>query len=72
MAFRIALFTLPAAAVAALVLLLNALEADIGIAVASLGLVAVSTGAVMGCWADKLPELRARRHHRLAGVHHGD
>lgn len=76
-ALRISLAALPAAAVVALVLLLNGLDAGAGIAVAALGLVAVASGAALGYFADRLPELpRARRRHsdgtgRLAGVHHG-
>lgn len=77
MALRIALAALPAAAVVALVLLLNSLDVGTGVAVAALGLVAVASGAALGYFADRLPELpRARRRHsdgtgRLAGVHHG-
>jgi hypothetical protein len=73
MAIRIALFAVPTAAVAGLVLLLNGLDAGTGIAVAAFGLVAVATGAALGYFADRLPELpQTRRPHRLAGVHHGD
>lgn len=76
MALRIALAALPAATVVALVLLLNGLDAGAGVAVAALGMVAVASGAALGYFADRLPELpRARRRHadgtrRLAGVHH--
>ena len=65
------------AAVTALVTLLNSIGAGAGIAVASLGFLAVSGGAVLGYFADRLPEFpRARRHdhdgtRRLAGAHHG-
>ena len=75
MAIRIALFAIPTAAVAGLVLLLNGLDADAGIAVAALGVVAVLSGAALGYFADRLPDFpRARRRrpgggHRLAGVH---
>lgn len=73
MAIRIALFAVPAIAMAGLVLLLNGLDAGAGIAVAAFGLVAVATGATLGYFADRLPELpSARRRHRLAGIHHGD
>jgi hypothetical protein len=73
MALRIALFTIPFVVVAGLVLLLNELHASPGIAVASFGLVAVATGATLGYFADRLPDLRrARRSRRLAGIHHGD
>jgi hypothetical protein len=73
MAIRIALFAVPTAAAAGLVVLLNGLDAGAGITVASLGLVAVAGGAALGYFADRLPELpRARRRHmrdedRLAG-----
>jgi hypothetical protein len=73
MAIRVALFAIPAIAVAGLVLLLNGLDASAGISVAAFGLVAVATGTALGYFADRLPELRqARRPHRLASVHHGD
>ena len=72
MAFRVALFTLPAAAVVGLVVLLNRLDASTGVAVASLGLIGVLTGAAMGYRADRLPGLRSRRHDRLVGAHHAD
>jgi hypothetical protein len=73
MAIRIALFTVPAVAVAGLVLLLNGLGASAGIAVAAFGLVAVATGVALGYFADRLPEIpQLRRPHRLASVHHGD
>lgn len=72
MAIRIALFAVPAVAVAGLVLLLN-LGASAGIAVAAFGVFAVATGTALGYFADRLPELpQARRPHRLASVHHGD
>lgn len=53
MATRIALFAVPTAAVAGLVLLLNELDAGVGIAVAALGLVAVVSGAALGYFADR-------------------
>ena len=76
MVLRIALAGLPLAAVVVLVLLLNSLDASAGVAVAALGLVAVASGAALGFFADRLPELpRARRRSdgtgRLAGAHHG-
>lgn len=77
MALRIALTGLPLVAVVVLVMLLNSLDAGAGIAVAALGFIAVASGAALGYFADRLPELpRARRRHsdgtgRLAGVHHG-
>ena len=77
MAIRIALFAVPTAAVIGLVLLLNAVDASAGIAVASLGVVMVISGAAFGYFADRLPEFpRARRRHaqaptRLAGGHDG-
>ncbi len=70
MAIRIALFAVPAVVVAGLVLLLNGLDASVGIAVAAFGLVAVLSGIAIGYFADRLPELpQIRRSHRLAGVH---
>lgn len=73
MAIRIALFTVPAVAVVGLVLFLNGVDAGAGIAVAALGFLAVATGATLGYFADRLPELPgARRSHRPAGRHHGD
>ncbi len=77
MAIRVALFAMPTAAVIGLVLLLNGLDAGVGISVAALGAVAVLSGAALGYFADRLPELpqaRRRRHtegtRRLAGTHH--
>lgn len=76
MALRIMLVVVPLAAVAALVLLLNSLDAGAGIAVAALGLAAVVGGAALGYFADRLPESRktGRRHPdgagHLAGAHH--
>ncbi|HEX6754153.1 MAG TPA: hypothetical protein VF093_11275 [Solirubrobacterales bacterium] len=71
--FRIALFAIPAAMVTGLVVLLNGLDASPGIAVVALGVVAVATGTALGYFADRLPELPGvHRHHRLAGIHHGD
>jgi hypothetical protein len=73
MAIRVALFAVPTVAVAGLVLLLNGLDASAGIAVAAFGLVAVTSGAALGYFADRLPEFpQIRRPHRLAGFHHGD
>ena len=73
MALRVALFVVPAAAVAGLVFLLNGLDAGSGVAVAAFGLVATLSGVALGYFADRLPELpRARRPHRLPGLHHGD
>lgn len=73
MAIRIALFAVPTAAVIGLVLLLNGLDAAAGVAVAALGLVAVLSGAALGYFAGRLPELsQVRRAHPLAGAHHGD
>ena len=67
-----------AAAVASdrwLVLLLNAVDASAGIAVASLGV--VISGAAFGYFADRLPELpgarrrRSQASARLADIHNG-
>ena len=56
MVIRIALFAVPTAAVVGLVLL-NGIDASAGIAVAAFGLVAVMSGAALGYFADRLPEL---------------
>ena len=73
MAIRIALFAAPTAAVVGLVLLLNSVDAGAGIAVASLGLVVVASGAAFGYFAGRLPELPWARHaHPFTGVHHGN
>ncbi len=70
MAIRIALFAIPTAAVIGLVLLLNGLNAGVGIAVASLSMVAVLSGAALGYFADRLPELPWERHdHRRVAAH---
>jgi energy-converting hydrogenase Eha subunit A len=55
MAFRIRLFATPFAVVAALMVLLNGVHAEAGIAVASFSLVAGVTGATLGYFADRLP-----------------
>jgi hypothetical protein len=73
MAIRIALFAVPAVAVAGLVLFLNGVDASAGIAVAALGVLAVVTGAMLGYFADRLPEFPgARRPHRPTGLHSGN
>jgi hypothetical protein len=61
MIFRIALFTIPALAVVGLTLLLNGLGASPGLAVAVYAVIAVSTGATIGYFVDRLPELPFRR-----------
>jgi hypothetical protein len=66
MATRIALFVVPAAVVVGLVLLLNAVDAGTGVAVASLSLVTVASGVALGLFADRLPQLaRPHRGHPL-------
>jgi hypothetical protein len=75
MTFRIALFAIPTIAVVGVVLLLNAVDASAGIAVAALGLVAILGGAALGAFADQLPEFPQARRRRpqdaagLAGAH---
>jgi hypothetical protein len=70
MAIRFLIFTAPTAAVVGLVLLLNGLGASAGIAAAALGVVAVAGGAVLGYFANRLPELpRPRRTHPLVPGH---
>ncbi len=72
MAVRIGLMAIPTAAVVGLVLLLNGLDASAGIAAAALGVVAVVSGAVLGYFAGRLPELpRPCRSHSLI-PHHVD
>lgn len=66
MALRIALFAVPLATAPGLVLLLNALDAQAGVAVAAMGLLAITSGAALGYFADRLPELPRVRH-----GHHG-
>lgn len=66
MTVRIALFAIPVASVVGLVLLLNGVGAGAGVAAAALGLIAVSGGATLGYFADRLPEWpRERRTHPL-------
>ncbi len=72
MVLRIALFAVPMAAVSALVLLLNALDAQAGVAVAAFGLVAVASGVALGCFADRLPEFPGARHGRHVAGAYGD
>jgi hypothetical protein len=72
MTIRTGLIVIPTAAVAGLVLLLNGLDANAGIAAAALGVVAVVSGAALGYFSDRLPEPpRARRSHPLI-PHHVD
>jgi amino acid transporter len=76
MVIRIALFAVPTVVFAGLVLLLNALDASVGVAALSICFVAVLSGAALGVFADRLPELpRAWRRHGghpggIAGVRH--
>jgi hypothetical protein len=65
MVIRIALFAVPTVSVAVLVPMLNALDASPGIAVATLGLVAVLGGASFGVFVDRLPEFPWMRRNRL-------
>lgn len=60
MAIRTGLIAIPAAAVVGLVLLLNGLDAGAGIAAAAFGAVAITSGAALGYFADRLPELPKR------------
>jgi len=64
MVLRIAVFGIPAIAVVGLVLLLNGIEASPGLALAAYALVAVSTGAALGCFADRLLGPKLPRNHR--------
>jgi hypothetical protein len=72
MSFRIALLAGPIAAVVALVLLINGLDASAGIAVVALGLVAVIGGATVGYFAHRLPELPRTRRPQSLIPHHTD
>jgi hypothetical protein len=61
MAICTGLIAIPAAAAVGLVLLLNSLDAGAGIAaIIALGAVAVMSGAALGYFADRLPELPKR------------
>lgn len=66
MVFRITVFGVPVVAVAGLVLLLNSLGASPGIAVAAYAVVAVSTGATIGYFADRLLGPSPNRKHTSA------
>jgi hypothetical protein len=68
----VALIGLSAAAVTVLVILLNALNAEPGIAVAALLSVAAVTGAALGCLADRLPEPSGARRTRSFAPRHVD
>jgi hypothetical protein len=72
MAIRVALFLVPTLAMAGLVLLLNSVEATAGMAAASMGLVAVASGAALGFYADHLPEPPCSRRARPLLPHHVD
>jgi hypothetical protein len=62
MAIRIGLIAIPIAGVIGMVLFLNGLGASIGVAAGVLGLVAVLSGAILGYFADRLPEFPRARH----------
>jgi hypothetical protein len=62
MAIRIGLIVIPIAAVMGMVLLLNGLGASVGVAAGFLGLIAVVSGGIFGCFADRLPEIPGARH----------
>ena len=68
MALRIALFAVPTAVSGGLVLLLNALDASAGVAALSICFVAILSGAALGVFADRLPELPQARRRRLQGA----
>jgi hypothetical protein len=70
MAIRFALFGTPLIAGAVLVLVMNAVDASPGVAMAGLGIVAVASGTAFGYFADYLPELpRVRRMHPVVPRH---
>lgn len=54
MAIRFALFRTPLIAGAVLVLVMNAVDASPGVAMAGLGIVAVASGTALGFHADRL------------------
>jgi multisubunit Na+/H+ antiporter MnhB subunit len=71
MAIRIALFGIPAVAVVGLIFLMNGLKASPGIAFAAFTVVAVATGAAIGCFADRLPGAQQSRRAHTASRRHG-
>jgi hypothetical protein len=71
MAIRIALFGVPAVAVVGLVFLVNALNASAGITFAAFTVIAVATGAAIGCFADRLPGAQRGREAHTASRRHG-
>lgn len=68
----VALIGVSATAVTALVILLNALNAGPGVAVAALLSVAAVTGAALGYLADRLPEPSVARRTRSFAPRHVD
>ncbi len=72
MTIRLALFGIPTAAIVALVLVVNAVDASVGVAMAGLGIVAVASGTAFGYFADYLPELPRMRHSRPIVPRHVD
>jgi hypothetical protein len=70
MAIRIALFGVPAVAVVGLVFLVNALNASAGIAFVAFTAVAVTTGAAIGYFADRLPGAQQSRGAHAASRRH--
>jgi uncharacterized paraquat-inducible protein A len=53
---RVLVFVVPFVALAGLVILLNRVEADAGIALTAFGLIVVLTGSAIGYFADRLAE----------------
>lgn len=69
MAFRIALFVIPALSVIGLVILFNSLNAPPSLFVAAYTLIAGSTGAAIGCFANRSPERPSSRRARFDPDH---
>ena len=57
------------ATVVGLVLLLNALDAGVGVSVAALGLTAGVSGAVIGYFSDRLPDIPRARNRNPVVTH---
>lgn len=70
---RFVLVVTPITAVIGLVMMLNDLHPNPGVAVVAFGAVAVISGATLGYFADRLPEMpRPHRPHPLTGARHGN
>jgi hypothetical protein len=72
MALLIALFSIPAIAVVGLVFLLDSTNAGAEITVAAFTVLAVATGAAIGCFADRLPGAQQSREAQTSSHRHGN